>query len=438
MTRRRKRGRPKGSRNRGAHIYWRNDRAYGDFREYQKEGGGREALSEPGETWGTTDPDIAQALFSTRLEELKAKRQGRAGAPQQRSTTLARLVQHHLLKKEEAGDTSESHLADLETRLTAAIEFFGGGRDPSTIVPDDVRSWGDELGRDGRRKPGTVRHYLNALSGLYRRAQEGLNVHPGYNPVADLVEKPTGQTSYEAHFFEVAEAALLLEAARILDAAEAGGVGAEGNRATATPGLYPLVATLLLTGGRWSEVRGLDVADVSFDRELVRFRPNTHRRLKTRTSVRTVPLWPQLREILQVWMYDRATPLTSGLLFPGPGATMIGDVRKSLDTMGRLCGSEAGEVRTRAFRHTYCATRLQTVERIVKPGRDPGEEDAWDYVEVTRDRVSREMGHGGTKLVERIYGHAPRLPYRADVVEYRVEKHREELGERVAALQAVA
>jgi integrase len=316
---------------------------------------------------------------------------------------------------------------DLEARLGVVMDFFGPKRDPRTIEPEDVREWAGYLARAGRRKPGTVRHYLNALSGLFRRAQEGLFVAPEYNPVKALVEKPTANIAGDAKFFEVPEAALLLEAARIL---------AERDRKNATEGLYPIIATFLLTGGRKAEVLGLDVEDVSFDRKVIRFRPNKHRRLKTKTSHRTVPLWPQLREILQAYMFGGDQPRTAGLLFPSVSGERITNLRKSLDEMAKPCEMEAGEIRTRAFRHTYCSARLQTVERIIKPGMRPEDPDAWDYVEVPRDRVAREMGHGGTQLVARIYGHAPRLPYRADAVEYRVERHKEELGERLKALTA--
>lgn len=419
----------KNSKHDGPHIYWRNDRAYADLRAYADVGGTREALAQPGSTWGTTDPQIAEALFVARLAELDAKRKGSVGIETRRATTLASLVQHHLVMKAKAGRTSESHMVDLESRLRSAVEFFGAGRDPQSIEPSDVRSWAEHLGKGGRRKPGTVRHYLNALSGLYGRAQEGLYVAPNYNPVSMLQEKPTGHGRSEAAFFEVADAALLLEASRV--------VGARDRGSNTTPGLYPIVATMLLTGGRRSEVLGLDVEDVSFDRGLVRFRPNAHRGLKTSTSVREVPLWPQLREILQAWMYGGETPRTSGLLFPGPGAGMAGDLRKSLDTMGALCGFEAGEVRTRRFRHTYCSARLQTVQRIVRPGCDPATDpDPYEYVEVSRFTVQREMGHGGAQLVNRIYGHAQRNPHRTEEVEYRVEKHRKELGARLGAVLA--
>ena len=400
----------------GPHIFWRNGRAYADL-------GKREALAPPHSTWGTKDPEIALLLFESRLAELQAIRKNHAGITRRKTTTLVELVRHHLVMKAKGG-TSDSHMFDLESRLKVALEFFGKERDPRTIDSDEVRAWTEDLARNGTRRPGTVRHYLNALSGLYGRAREGSYVASGYNPVADLMEKPTGYRKGPAKFFEVAEASLLLYAARIVQERDRG--------ANAAPGLYAIIATFLLTGGRFSEVVGLDVDDVSFDRELVRFRPNGHRGLKTQTSVRTVPLWPQLREILQRHVFERGN--VSGLLFCGAGGGMIGNLRKSLDAMGSLAGMDAGEVRTRAFRHTYCSARLQTVQRIVKPGRDPSDEDAWDYVEVSRFQVQKEMGHGGAQLVDRIYGHAPRTPYRSEAVEYRVDKHAEELGQRLTAL----
>ncbi|MDE3001983.1 MAG: tyrosine-type recombinase/integrase [Gemmatimonadota bacterium] len=410
----------------GPRIYWRNGRAYGDFRPYADVGGGREALAEPGKRWGTQNPEAALLLFEARLQELREERMHCLGAPRQLRTTLGKLASHHLVMKAKAGRTSDSHMFDLESRLRAAIAYFGEDRDPRSIVPNDVREWSDHLAAGGTRKPGTVRHYLNALSGLYGRAQEGLFVAPNYNPVSALQEKPTGRWKGEAKFFEVHEAALLLEGARVLQIQA---------RTNATKGLYPLIATFLLTGGRFAEVAGLTVDDISFDRRLVRFRPNEHRGLKTPTSVRAVPLWPQLRDILQVWIFGEDTSHTSGLLFPSERGAMIRDLRKSLDRLGELCGLDPGKVRTRRFRHTYCSARLQTVQRIVRPGADPDSHDSWDYVEVSRFQVQKEMGHGGAQLVDRIYGHAQQNPHRSESVEYRVDQHLDALGPRIAALR---
>ena len=416
---------PRRKKNNGPHIYWRNGRAYADLRSYAEVGGGREALAPPGSTWGTTDPEIAEALFAARLAELEAKRKGQVGIRPRRTITLAKLVRDHLVMKAKAGRTSDSHLYDLEQRLRVALEFFGRDRDPRTIEPGDVREWSEALAGDGTRNAGTVRHYLNALSGLYGRAQELLVVDPGYNAVAMLQEKPSGRWKGEAAFLEVADAALLLEAARVLE---------QRDRVNATPGFHPIVATFLLTGGRKSEVLGLDVEDVSFDRGLVRFRPNAHRGLKTQTSIRDVPLWPQLREILQVWMFGGDSPRTEGLVFPSPHGGMVQDLRKSLDAIDKMCGFDEGGVRTRRFRHTYCSARLQTVQRIVKPGKDPATDpDPYEWVEVSRFTVQKEMGHGGDQLVDRIYGHMQRSPHRSEVVEFRVEHHRDKLGDRLAA-----
>ena len=428
---------PRPRKNVGTHKFQRGDRWYGDFREYKDVGGGREALAAPGSTWGTLDEEIAKALFVKRLNELQDKKRSHAGVPQEdKTTTLTRLAIHHLTKKDKAGKTSDSHLRNLHQRLTVAVEYFGAGRDPRTIEPAEVDAWVESLAEDGTRTPGTVRHYLNALSGLYKRAQEGLWVDTGYNPVAAMMEKPSGWRRGEAQFMEMADAALYLEAARLLGGQDCLMPGRVGNRIRAMGGWYPIVATFLLTGGRQSEVMGLAVEDVSFDRGEIHFRPNAYRGLKTLTSVRTVPLWPQLREILQEWMYGGETPRTSGLLFPSPTGSVVGNLRQSLDATARLCGIDGGKLRTRPFRHTYCSARLQTVQRILKPGGDPSDENAWEYIEVSKFQVQKEMGHGGSQLVDRIYGHAQKNPIRSDVVEYRVEKHVEVLGDRLRFLTA--
>ena len=85
--------------NNGPHIYWRNGRAYADFRSYSDAGGDRWALAEPGATWGTTDPEVAEALFAAQLADLQDKRRGRAGAPQRRSTTLDVVARDDLTKR---------------------------------------------------------------------------------------------------------------------------------------------------------------------------------------------------------------------------------------------------------------------------------------------------------------------------------------------------
>src|SRR5918995_779170 len=151
---------------------------------------------------------------------------------------------------------------------------------------------------------GSVRHALNALSNLYRRAQSEGKVPPGFNPVGAMLEKPAG-VRREARWLEVPDAALLLESARTLPP------DPWHKDALAAETAYAILATFLLTGARSAEVLGLEVDDISFERQTVTIRPNDWRRLKTLTSARVIPLWPQLAEILRPYAGHG-----SNLLFP--------------------------------------------------------------------------------------------------------------------------
>jgi integrase len=222
-----------------------------------------------------------------------------------------------------------------------------------------------------------------------------------YNPVRLIPRKRRPkEASHEARFLEVAESAQLLEAARTIEPA----------RSDACPFLFPLLATYLLTGGRKSEVLGLEVDDVSFDRKTITFRPNAHRRLKNRGSARVVTLWPQLEEILRPYIFPADRAPWSGLLFRGEargGQTqMLTDFRKAL-APALTAAKIAGKVTPKVFRHTYCSARLQTLDN----GRP-----------VSPYTVSGELGHGSLAMVERIYGHLGTVRHRSEVVEYRVKE----------------
>jgi len=125
----------------------------------------------------------------------------------------------------------------------------------------------------------------------------------------------------------------------------------------------------------------IEVADVSFDRETVTFRVNAHRRLKTRTSHRVVPLWPQLAEILRPYTDRRVINRGGTLLFPGETGGMLKDWRKVLDAVAKRAGWKVDEIRCKRFRHTYCAARLQTLDQGAP---------------VSPFTVARELGHSST------------------------------------------
>jgi integrase len=100
---------------------------------------------------------------------------------------------------------------------------------------------------------------------------------------------------------------------------------------------------------------------------------------------------------------------------------MVTDFRKALDIVAQRAAWKRGEVRSKAFRHTYCAARLQTLD-----GGSP----------VSIYTVGKELGHGGDALVKRVYGHLGTVRHRAEVVEYRVEQHAGQLGDRLKLVRS--
>ena len=412
-----------GNRNKGR-IYWRDrggaKRAYADFRDFADVGGGREALVALGEKVATADPTTAQVLLARRIEHLDGLRRGKAIQGIAGQATLAAFSRQHLLAKAESQRFTEHWLEVSEKCLNRAMAFFGAERLLDSITVADVRRWSTALLATSNRRGGamsasSVRHHLSCLSNLYRRARAERVVPSGYDPVGDFDEKPSPARG-EAKWLEIPEAALLLESGRTYRPVP----GTGGWRPV--PFAHELLATFLLTGGRESEVLGLEVDDVSLDRGIVTFRPNKWRRLKTATSHRSVPLWPQLREILQRYLAEHPP---SRLLFPSYRTgeeAMVTDFRKLLDVIAERAGHKPGEIRSKMFRHTYCAARLQSLDQGAP---------------VSVFTVAREMGHGGETMVRKVYGHLGQVRHRAEAVEYRVEAFVDKLGARLQTLRQV-
>lgn len=404
-------------------------RYYVDIRDL---GGKQEALKPAGERRATSDYDLAVKLARERVKAVREREARRRFLGLEQTAELGPYAAEYLRQRAREGKVAESTLSNLQHYLEGAVGFFGQGRDLSGIRPPDVKRWIRHLrrqpnGMGGTLSDGTVRKYLDGLSNLYRYAESDGLVPSGFNPVGSLVNKPSADRE-EARWLEVPEAALVLEAARTFEPDREG--DAAGGQ------LYPIIATFLLTGGRKSEVLGLDVEDVSFDRRRIRFRPNAHRRLKTSTSHRTVPMWPQLYPILQEHVFGGSGPAT-GRLFPSRRTgRKIHDLRKTLDKLGKRCGLGEGALRTRLFRHTYCAARLQTFDGYRVLGEDDDGKEIREPIPVSRYTVAKEMGHGGTQLVERVYGHLGEVRHRSEAVEYVADDWREELGERREAVRA--
>ena len=395
-------------------VYQReNGRYYVDLRSYvdvlDGKTGKHVALVAPGEKLATTDRDVALKLAAQMVEDLEARRRGLVLVGRGRDATLGQFAGRYLVLKKGDGKVSDELLTWYERIvLPRAVEFFGVDRPLQAIDVQAVRAWIDWLyklksprNRNEAPSSQTVRHHLNALSNLYGYAQQEGVVAPGYNPVRLLMVKPRGEAR-PARWLEVSEAARFLEAAK----------GEE---------LYPVFATLLLTGGRKMEVLGLELEDVDFERRVIRFRPNARRRLKTKTSNRTVPMWPQLEAVLRPVVERRLAEVgkaTGRLLFPtfsmATGAdgrlekrtgieSMMTDMRCALKRVARAAKLDHDRMHLHAFRHTYCAARLQTLD-----GGKP----------VSTFTVACELGHSSEAMVRQVYGHLGEVRHRAEVVEF--------------------
>ncbi len=249
-------------------------RAYGDFRAWSAQGGKREALVVPGESRATADPIATQTLLAKRLSELSEAKENVVTVPRTRRPGLAAVIAEHLIAKDREGQVSADWNACAGVFLGRAVDFWGTERRLGSIEVEHVVDWIQYLrtvrtAHDRPLSDGTIRHHLNTLSNLYRRAQRRKYVAVGYNPVAllDRGERPRTPRS-TTPFLEVPDAALLLEAARTYP---------RTSREPEMASAYPLLATLLLTGGRRGEVLGLELSDISFDRKTVTFRPNRWR-----------------------------------------------------------------------------------------------------------------------------------------------------------------
>ena len=108
---------------------------------------------------------------------------------------------------------------------------------------------------------------------------------------------------------------------------------------------------------------------------------------------------------------------------------MIDNVRKSLDQIGHRAGLTGATLRATALRHSYVTARLYTAEHGAP---------------VSLWTVRGEMGHRSTAMIEKVYGHTITQRTRVwnnqetalpEDVTFRIEDHKDALGERLLALR---
>jgi integrase len=413
---------------RRSRIYWRNQggasRAYADLRDL---GGGLVALIPPNEKRATTDPEVAEELLLQRVNTLKEQRRNRVLLRMDPEADLARYVDHHLQAKAESGRYSATWLESTRVYLARAVAFFTRYQRATEDNPDpephprnlaaisvpDVSEYAAWLktqsnGRGGVLGPGSRRHHLNVLSGLFRRAISEGRLNLGRNPVASLLDKPNAPQS-RTSWFEADELALLLESARRFVSQPP---GARSRRPL--PCAYEFLATFILTGAREDEIRRLQIDHVDFDADVIEIRGT-----KTELSDRIVPLHPQLREILEPYVVRLGR--STGHLFTTESCKPIRDWRKTLDAIALRAGWARGQVRTRAFRTSYITHRLACI--------DAG-------APIDPYQVAREVGHTDLKLIMKVYGRVQRRRIRKEELAFRVEDIGPALEPRLHALDS--
>lgn len=303
--------------------------------------------------------------------------------------TLEAFADHHLTQK---GQRRRKGTVERDRISLEQIGSWASGRlgreprlsDVTKRFVLDYMAW-----RGPRVAAKTLAHELHALSNLMKRAVGRDLVLLNPVPKAKEVEGFEIVAARLPEWYEVGEAARLLRACAELDSYR--------------PLLprHPIVATSLLSGARPGETLGFRVQDFDFSRGVVHIRANEYRLLKRNWHERDVPLWPQLADIVGQYI-ERAKP--RDLLFANPKTGKPYEkIRYSLKTAHKRARIFK-QPRLYNCRHTYCATRLQTLD-----GGKP----------VSPYTVMEEMGHRDLTLIERVYGHLQKDRQRLAVVEYR-------------------
>lgn len=384
----------------GISVWWREDRSrwFADFRSLADQGGGREVLRDMEDTPLAIPPRengevpvAVQRSVSRRLDVLEGRRkrpqnQGRS------DPTILDYARRYLEHRK--ADLAANTIQGYATRLRTFMKFVGPRTHLSEVGVADVNDF--VAYRRESVADSTIKTDLDALETLYNFAVSERAAR--HNPVARLQSKPSVDRS-ERVWLEIGEAARYMKATRKL-------VASSGKYAQCFP---EFAAVQLLTGGSFSAVAGLRQEEVDLEAGVVRYRHNQWRDLKTDHRERDVPLWPQLRQILEDYEWA-----DHDLLFPSPrtGRPYTPHLGKNYGRTAERTKDLDKAVTSHTLRHTYCAARIQTLDQGAP---------------VSLYTVAREMGHKDLKMIQDHYGHLMDTRHRAEVVEY-VEADVEEIG----------
>lgn len=345
-------------------IRWRNQggklRAYAELRSL---GGGRRALIPPGETRATTDPETAEILLHQYIEELK-ERDKKALPVIDPGPDLADFAIRYLEELTASNDYDARWLAEREACLSRVVDYFTRWQHASVHHPEplprrrslasieiyDIYAFNDWLRsipdqRGNQLSDESHRDHLCVLCNVFDKAILDGKLLRATNPVASLLREVSRRRS-ETEWLSIGELALFLESARTF-VCEGRGAGV----VQAIPCRYELVATLMLTGARESEITHLQVHHLDFEARIIDI-PNP----RTGQVDRSMPLHSQLYDILKP--YVERLGHTSGYVFTTVSGEPITACVHMLELIAKRAGFQEGQIRPPVFTVSYIIHRL--------------------------------------------------------------------------------
>lgn len=313
------------------------------------EQGERTTLLEAANRWKWAYADWATGEHRSRIFRLPPKQQ-----------KLSEIVPAYLddrLNTAERGTWSQDRSA-----MVHFLPAFGSST-PSEVTSEKMQAWVTSLVRRGYR-PNTVRGYVNAISGFYRRM--------GYpNPTKDLETPDPGKQ--DVRWWSDSEVKRLREAASKVDAIRP---KSPSCRLALEVGLSMGLRQAEIFGLRWEDIRAREKV-VRVDRQTEKDR-NTTKPLKGKLS-RTALILPDWWKVHQKNRMGYVLPGRDGE--PVTSRTQRTMMERVLDTAG-LNGLGVG---WHSLRHTYSARYLLAGGTIFG--------------------LQKSLGHASVQITERAYQH---------------------------------
>lgn len=276
-----------------------------------------------------TYPTRKEALdFARRMEaEIRAGRY--FGREEGKEKTFAEFIDRYIEKELPKNPKGYAKQKMLLTWWKSKLgSYFLCHITPAMIAELRDRLMGEATSRKTLRTPSTANRYLAAIS---RAFTVGVNEFQWLkeNPVSRIT-RPKENKPRERYLEKV-------EINRLLAAC----------RKSKSPHLYAVVSFLLATGARKSEVLGLKIGDVDFNRATATFTSTKN------GSTRTVHLTQQVLDILRDEKEKRV--VMSEYLFPSMNGKKPADIKSAWESAVEDAGLKGSNVCLHTLRHTMAS-----------------------------------------------------------------------------------